>query len=54
LDDVFENDVSDDNDLGCQLLSNYSVITVVTVFWSRILVTLLTFERVTMKISESK
>ena len=40
--------------LGWELLSNYSVIPVVTVFCSQILVTVLTFERVTMKISESK
>ena len=41
-------------DLGCQLLSNYLVIPVVTVFCSQILVTLLTFDTVTGKISESK
>ena len=40
--------------LGCQLLSNYLVIPVVTVFCSQILVTLLTFDTVTGKISESK
>ena len=41
-------------ELGCQLLSNYLVIPVVTVFCSQILVTLLTFDTVTGKISESK
>ena len=40
--------------LGWQLLSNYLVIPVVTVFCSQILVTLLTFDTVTGKISESK
>ncbi len=40
--------------LGWQLLSNYLVIPVVTVFCSLILVTLLTFDTVTGKISESK
>ena len=40
--------------LGCQLLSNYLVIPVVTVFCPQILVTLLTFDTVTGKISESK
>ena len=40
--------------LSWQLLSNYLVIPVVTVFCSQILVTLLTFDTVTGKISESK
>ena len=40
--------------LGWQLLSNYLVIPVVTVFCPQILVTLLTFDTVTGQISESK
>jgi hypothetical protein len=40
--------------LGWQKLSNYLVITVVTVFCPQILVTLLTFDTVTGQISESK
>ncbi len=41
-------------DLGCQLLSNYLVIAVVTAFCPQILVTVLTFDAVTGQISESK
>ncbi len=41
-------------ELGWQLLSNYLVIPVVTVFCPKILVTLLTFDTVTGQISESK
>ena len=40
--------------LGWQLLSNYLVIPVVTVFCPKILVTLLTFDTVTGQISKSK
>ena len=47
-------EVENTDTLGCQLLSNYLVIPVVTVFCSQILVTLLTFDTVTGKISESK
>ena len=41
-------------ELGWQLLSNYLVFPVVTVFCPKILVTLLTFDTVTGQISESK
>ena len=49
-----QTEVLNNINLGCQLLSNYLVIPVVTVFCSQILVTLLTFDTVTGKISESK
>jgi hypothetical protein len=40
-------------DLGCQLLSNYSVITVITVFWVSDFGYCLFLRRVTIKIGES-
>ena len=38
--------------LGCQLLSNYSVITIITVFWTSNVGYCLFFRRVIMKIGE--
>ena len=40
-------------ELGCQLLSNYSVITVITVFWVSDFGYCLFLRRVTIKIGES-